>query len=106
MHRQIFFVTLYIYVYIYIHTYIYICIYVESVTAPARGGGGGGGRGGRGGGGEREGGVWCSPPTDSPNPLEAAKLHRRTLGLIYGFTQRDPPPHDGLLRGGGQWGGD
>ena len=31
-------------------------------------------------------------PTDSPNPLEEAKLHRRTLGLIYGFTQRDPPP--------------
>ena len=42
-------------------------------------------------------GVWCSPPTDSPNPLEEAKLHRRTLGLICGFTQRDgpPPPHDG-----------
>ena len=37
-------------------------------------------------------GFWCSPPTDSPNPLEAAKLHRRTLGLISGFTQRDPPP--------------
>ena len=31
--------------------------------------------------------FWCSPPTDSPNPLEEAKLHRRTLGLIYGFTQ-------------------
>ena len=25
-------------------------------------------------------GFWCSPPTDSPNPLEEAKLHRRTLG--------------------------
>ena len=50
------------------------------------------------------GGVWCSPPTDSPNPLEAAKLHRRTLGLIYGFTQRDPPPppaHNGFFAGGG-----
>ena len=71
------------------------------MTAPARGGeggeggegGGGGGRGGRGGGREGEGtGFWCSPLTDSPNPLEAAKLHRRTLGLIYGFTQRHPPP--------------
>ena len=45
-------------------------------------------------------GFWCSPPTDSPNPLEEAKLHRRTLGLIYGFTQRDPPPHLETLRGG------
>ena len=69
------------------------------MTAPARGGGGeGGGRGGREGGRGGEGGggkggeFWCSPPTDSPNPLEAAKLHRRTLGLICGFTQRDPPP--------------
>ena len=51
---------------------------------------GGGGRGGRGGG-------------DSPNPLKAAKLHRRTLGLIYGFTQRDPPPppHNGPFCGVG-----
>ena len=47
-----------------------------------------GGEGGEGGGGG--GGFWCSPPTDSPNPLEEAKLHRGTLGLIYGFTQRDP----------------
>ena len=76
-----------------------------------RGGGGGGGGGGRGGGGEGEGGgggggeFWCSPPTDSPNPLEAAKLHRRTLGLIYGFTQRDPPPpHDGPFAGWGSVG--
>ena len=58
------------------------------MTAPARGGGGGGG--GRGGG-EGRTIVWCSS-TDSPNPLEEAKLHRRTLGLIDGFTQRDPPP--------------
>ena len=36
-------------------------------------------------------GFWCSPPTDSPNPLEEAKLHRRTLGLIYGFTQTEGP---------------
>ena len=46
-------------------------------------------------------GFWCSPPADSPNPLEEAKLHRRTLGLIYGFTQRDPPPAAMVtLRGG------
>ena len=61
-----------------------------------RGGRGGGGRGGGGGEGGEGGtnlpGFWCSPPTDSPNPLEEAKLHRRTLGVIYGFTQRHPPP--------------
>ena len=38
--------------------------------------GGKGGRRGREGEGE---GFWCSP-TDSPNPLEEAKLHRRTWG--------------------------
>ena len=26
------------------------------------------------------------------NPLEEAKLRRRTLGLVHGFTQRDPRP--------------
>ena len=52
---------------------------------------GGEGRGGRG-------GFWRSPPTDNPNPLEEPKLYRRTLGLVYGFTQRDPPPpHDGFF---------
>ena len=68
---------------------------MDSVTAPAKGGRGGGGAGGGEGGG---GGGWeethhsaVLPPTDSPNPLEEAKLHRRTLGLIDGFTQRDPP---------------
>ena len=73
-----------------------------------RGGGGrGGGRGegegrGEGGGGEGEGKpprFWCSPPTDSPNPLEEAKLHRRTLGLIFG-TEAPPPPTMVV------WGGD
>ena len=59
---------------IYIY-YIYIYMYVYSVTAPARGGRRGGGEGG-----------------GSPNPWKEAKLHRRTLGLIYGFAQRDPPP--------------
>ena len=54
-----------------------MCVCV-CVTAPARGERGEGGRGAKAG--------------DSPNPLEEAKLHRRTLGLIYGFTQRDPPP--------------
>ena len=70
-------------------------------------GGGGRGEGGGGGGGEGEGTrILVSPPTDSPNPLEAAKLHRRTLGLIYGFTQRHPPPppHDGLFAGWGSVG--
>ena len=67
------------------------------VTSQGEGGGGRGEEGGEGGG--------CSPPTDSPNPLEAAKLHRRTLGLIYGFTQRDPPPpHDGPFAGWGSVG--
>ena len=62
------------------------------MTAPARGGRGEGGRGLA---------VWFSCPTDSPNPLEEAKLHRRTLGLIYGFTQRGtPPPHDGKFEVG------
>ena len=66
------------------------------------GGGGGGGGGGRG-------RIGCSPPTDSPNALEEAKLHRRTLGLIYGFTQSDPFPRRhgdelGKWRGGGSVG--
>ena len=65
--------------------YNIIYIYILIVTAPARGGGGGGG-GGKGGGVEGRG------TRISPNPSEEAKLHRRTLGLIYGFTQRDPPP--------------
>ena len=71
------------------------------------GGGGGGGEGVGWGGGQGKGGFWWPPATDSPNPLEEAKLHRRTLGLIYGFTQRDPPPPPTMvtLRGGGQWGG-
>ena len=78
---------MYIYTYIYIYIYAYVCvcvyiyiyiyIYIYSVCCQ----GGGGGRGGGGGGG--------SPPTDSPTPLEEAELHRRTLGLIYGFP---PPP--------------
>ena len=54
-------------------------------------------------------GFWRSPPTNSPNPLEEAKLRRRTLGLVYGFTQRDPPPPPPkrvVWEGGGQWGGD
>ena len=62
--------------------------------------GGGGGGGGEGGGEGGEGGGrhqdFGGPPTDSPNPFKEAKLHRRTLGLIYRFAQRDPPPpHDG-----------
>ena len=63
----------------------------------------GGGRGEGEGGGEGEGWDFGrSPPTNSPNPLEEAKLHRRTLGLVYGFTQRDPPPrHGGGFGGGG-----
>ena len=67
-------------------------------TALVRGGGGGGGRGRGGEGGRHQ---------DAPLP-EKAKLHRRTLGLIYGFTQRDPPPPPTMviLRGEGQWGGD
>ena len=64
------------------------------------------GLGGEGGGGG--GAVWCSPAPDSPNPVEEAKLHRRTLGLIHGFTQRGPPlpppPHDGNFAGWGSVG--
>ena len=78
--------------------YIYIYIYIVC----GRGGGGGGGGGGGRGRGRKGGGFWCSSPTDSPNPLEEAKLHRRTLGLIYGFTQRGhPPPWGVTLWGGG-----
>ena len=66
------------------------------------GGRGGGGEGG-GQGGEGGGGFWCSPPTDSPNPLEEAKLHRRTLGAHFWVHTEAPPPP---TRGGGQWGGD
>ena len=50
---------------------------------------------GRGGGGEGGGRIVALPPTNSPNPLEEAKLRRGTLGLVYGFTQRDPPPPRG-----------
>ena len=50
----------------------------------------GGEAGGRG----RGGGFWCSP-----NRLEEAKLQRRTMGLIYEFTQRDPPPTMARLGG-------
>ena len=87
VHRQTFYLSIYlsIYLYIYIYIYVYVYVYVYSVTAPTRGGeerGGGGGGGG----------SWCSPLTDSPNLCKEAKLHRRSLGLIYGFTQRDPPP--------------
>ena len=79
--------------------HIYIYIYIYRGTAPARGGGEGGrGRG--------EGDFGAPPPTHSPNPLEEAKLHRRTLGLIYEFTQRPHSPTMVSLRGGGQWGGD
>ena len=45
-------------------------------TALVRGGGGGGG-----GGGEQD---FDAPLPHSPNPLEEAKLHRWSLGLIYG----------------------
>ena len=104
------YITIYIYIYTHTHIYIYIYIYIDRYKkidsvlqgrggeggrgeggGEGGGGGGGGGEGGRGEGGEGR-GFWCSPPTDSPNPLEEAKLHRPTLGLIYGFTQRDPPP--------------
>ena len=94
------YVYIYIYIYIYIHTHIYICIYVymyiyiyiECAVS--------GGRGGKGG------DVFGAPLAQTANPLEEAKLHRRTLGLIYGFTQRDPPPHDGNFAGwrGKRWG--
>ena len=47
-------------------------------------GAGGGGEGGEGRGVVER--ILVFPPTDSPNPLEEAKLHRPTLGLIYGFT--------------------
>ena len=71
-------------------------------------GGRGGGRGrGRGRGGGEATRILVLPPTDSPNPLEEAKLHRRTLGLIFGFTQRHPPPPPSMMvfwRGGGQGG--
>ena len=50
-----------------------------------REGGGGGGREGRQGVGLGR-IFWRSPPTNSPNPLEEAKLRRRTLGLVCGFT--------------------
>ena len=112
MHRQTFFVTISLYIYIYI-----------SVTAPARaGGGGGGGRGGgRGGGGEggegAEGGkggrggeggrgeentrILVLPSHRQPKSIGGGETSPRTLGLIYGFTQREPPPpHNGPLRGG------
>ena len=59
-------------------------------TCQGEGGGGRGGGGGGGGGGERgrgRGGM----QDFGPNPFKKAKLHRQTLGLIYGFTQRDPP---------------
>ena len=71
-----------------------------------RGRGGGGGGGGRGGREWGRAGFWRSPPTNSPNPLEEAKLRRRTLGLVYGFTQRDPPPppQEGGLGGWGSVG--
>ena len=50
-----------------------------------------GGRGGGGGGGGGVSGFW---------------FFRRTLGLIYGFTQRDPspPPQDGNFEGWGSAG--
>ena len=39
---------------------------------------------------ERE-GVVGRLPTQSPDALKEARLHRRTLQLIYGFTQTNPP---------------
>ena len=54
-----------------------------------------GGRGGRGGGGEGGGGVWCFPPTDTPNPLEEAKLHH-----LWVHTE-GPPLHSGNFVGWG-----
>ena len=69
-----------------------------------------GGRGAREGGGGG-GGEWGSG-ADFGVPRQihwsGRKLHRRTLGLIYGFTQRDPPPPPAgvSLRGGCHWGGD
>ena len=70
------------------------------------GGGRGGGRG-VGGEGTRDFGAPL-PHTDSPNPLEAAKLHRRDLGahLQVHTDGPPPPPTMAFLRGGGQWGGD
>ena len=75
------------------------------MTAPARGRGGEGGEGGEGGrggggGGAGEGGAgersyaqdFGAPSHRQPKSIGGAKLHRRTLGLINGFTQRDPPP--------------
>ena len=84
MHRQT------IYIYIYITIYI---IYIYGVCERfARGGG----RRSRGEGGGKGGEEGCLPQdSGAPLPqtaLEEAKLHRRTLGLIYRFAQRDPPP--------------
>ena len=68
------------------------------MTAPARGGGGEGGEGGGGGGGGGggEGGqlsrTLVPPSTDSPNPLEEAKLHRRYPGAHLWVHTKGPPP--------------
>ena len=96
---------------------------VSSVLPTARGGGGGAGGGGGGGGGGGEGGRGGGRggegegrgrgeggeggggegggghSTDSPS--QTAKLHRRTLGLMCSH-RGTPPPHDGVLRGGGE----
>ena len=63
---------------------------------------------------EKTGASGGLPHTDSPKrtgggaapgALEEAKLHRRTLGLVYRFTQRDPlPPHDDPFVGWGSVG--
>ena len=63
------------------------------------GGRGGGGRGG-GGGGDEPTRILVLPSHRQPKSIGGGELHRRTLGLIYGFTQRHPPPpHDGGLGG-------
>ena len=61
--------------------------------------GGGGGRaagGGRGGRGRRGGRGWeggrGGEPTNSPNPLEEAKLHRRPGAHLWVHTEGPPPP--------------
>ena len=68
-----------------IYNYIYIYIDRDSVTAGGEGGGG----------------FWCSPPTDSPNPLEVTA---GPWGSFMGSHRGIPPPPPCtmvVLRGGG-----